>query len=80
MMMRVTVYLTERTYEKLVTLAATTNPQLLKRTAAQLLSFAIKAFFRSELLTITGRLVRPAVLLEDASPTEETTSDEFRRT
>ena len=67
-MKRITVYLTDRTFEQLETLTGSKgSPQLIKRSARQLLSFAIKGMFRPNLLTITGRLVRP-VLLEDAAP------------
>jgi hypothetical protein len=67
-MIRLTVFLTERTYQQLVALTGARDcPQLIKRNAAQLLSFAIRAMFRPG-LTIT---VRKPVLLDDASPTEE---------
>jgi hypothetical protein len=70
---RITVYLTDRTFEQLVTLSGARVPQLITRTAQKLLSFAIRAMFRPG-LTVTGRFVKKLVL-ENASPTEETTHD-----
>jgi hypothetical protein len=43
--MRLTVFLTERTYQQLVALTGAPVPQVIKRDAARLLSFAIRATF-----------------------------------
>ena len=71
-MKRITLHLTDRTFEQLLSLTGAPVPQLIHRTAEKLLSFAIRAMFRPG-LTITGRFVKKPVLLEGASPTEETT-------
>ena len=71
--MRITVHLTDSTYGQLVALAGAPVPQLIKRTAQNLLSFAIRAMFNPG-GTIEGRFVKKLpVVPEDMFPTKETT-------
>jgi hypothetical protein len=73
-MRRVTVYLTRRTYEQLISLAGAPVPQLINMTARSLLSFAIRAMFQPG-LTIEGRSAIRKLGPEDTSPTEGPSHD-----
>lgn len=75
-MMRITVYLTDRTYEQLVSLAGAPVPQLINMTARSLLSFAIRAIFRPGIILKPLHFETSIYFIpndRNDSPTEETT-------